>query len=70
MTHDELSKDKSSLPDRTAQHEAAKSLGIQQTRHAWCRLNQLAHDAWGDVGTARLATWVADPSSAPDCSAE
>ncbi|WP_437337935.1 hypothetical protein [Sorangium sp. So ce394] len=67
MTHDELSKDKTSLTDRTAQHLAAKSLAVQQTRHEWCRLNQLAHDAWGDAGTARLAAWVADPSSAPDC---
>ncbi|AUX31342.1 MULTISPECIES: hypothetical protein [Sorangium] len=70
MTHDELSKDKTSLTDRTAQHLAAKSLAIQQTRHEWCRLNRLARDAWGDAGTARLAAWVADPSSAPDCGIE
>ncbi|WP_437727617.1 hypothetical protein [Sorangium sp. So ce861] len=70
MTHDELSKDKTSLTDRTEQHLAAKSLAIQQTRHEWCRLNQLAHDAWGDAGTERLAAWVADPSSAPDCGIE
>lgn len=70
MTHDELSKDKTTLSDRTAQHLAAKSLAIQQTRHEWCRLNQLARDAWGDAGAARLAAWVADPSSAPDCTIE
>ncbi|XXX80790.1 hypothetical protein WMF30_18715 [Sorangium sp. So ce134] len=70
MTHDELSKDKTSLTERTAQHLAAKSLAIQQTRHEWCRLNQLARDAWGDAGTQRLAAWVADPSSAPDCAVE
>lgn len=70
MTHDELSKDKTSLTDRIEQHLAAKSLAIRQTRHEWCRLNQLTHDAWGDAGTARLAAWVADPSSAPDCTAE
>ncbi|WP_437818335.1 hypothetical protein [Sorangium sp. So ce1078] len=70
MTHDELSKDKTSLSDRTEQHLAAKSLAIQQTRHEWCRLNQLVHDAWGDAGTARLAAWVADPSAAPDCTTE
>ncbi|WP_437970553.1 hypothetical protein WMF04_15255 [Sorangium sp. So ce260] len=70
MTHDELSKDKTSLLDRTEQHLAAKSLAIQQTRHEWCRLNQLVHDAWGDAGTARLAAWVADPSAAPDCTTE
>ncbi|XYH92870.1 hypothetical protein ACMHYB_34015 [Sorangium sp. So ce1128] len=70
MTHDELSKDKTSLTDRVEQHLAAKALAIRQTRHEWCRLNQLAHDAWGDAGTARLAAWVADPSSAPDCTAE
>lgn len=70
MTHEELNKDKSTLPGRTAPHLAAKSLAIRQTRHEWCRLNQLAHDAWGDAGTARLAAWVADPSSAPDCTTE
>ncbi|WP_438026606.1 hypothetical protein [Sorangium sp. So ce233] len=70
MTHDELNKDKSSVPDRTEQYQAAKSLAIRQTRHEWCRLNQLAHDAWGDAGTQRLAAWVADPSSAPDCTTE
>ncbi|WP_433932705.1 hypothetical protein AB3662_00915 [Sorangium cellulosum] len=70
MTHDELSKDKTSLAGRTEQHLAAKSLAIRQTRHEWCRLNQLAHDAWGDAGAQRLAAWVADPSSAPDCSTE
>ncbi|WP_437280564.1 hypothetical protein WME90_08395 [Sorangium sp. So ce375] len=70
MTHDELSKDKTSLTDRVEQHLAAKSLAIQQTRHEWCRLNQLAHEAWGDAGTARLAAWVADPNSAPDCTTE
>lgn len=70
MTHEELNKDKSTVPGRTAQHLAAKSLAIQQTRHEWCRLNQLAHDAWGDAGTARLGAWVADPGSAPDCTTE
>lgn len=70
MTHAELNKDKSTVPGRTAQHFAAKALAIRQTRHEWCRLNQLAHDAWGDAGTARLAAWVADPSSAPDCTTE
>ncbi|WP_437674062.1 hypothetical protein [Sorangium sp. So ce131] len=70
MTHDELNKDKSTVPGRTAQHLAAESLAIRQTRHEWCRLNQLVHDAWGDAGTERLAAWVADPSAAPDCSAE
>ena len=70
MTHEELNKDKTTLSDRTAQHLAAKSLAIRQTRHEWCRLHQLAHDAWGDAGTARLAAWVADPSLAPDCTTE
>jgi hypothetical protein len=70
MTHEQLNKDKSTVPGRTAQHFAAKALAIRQTRHEWCRLNQLAHDAWGDAGTARLAAWVADPSSAPDCTIE
>ncbi len=70
MTHAELNKDKSTIPGRTAQHFAAKALATRQTRHEWCRFNQLAHDAWGDAGTARLATWVADPSAAPDCITE
>jgi hypothetical protein len=70
MTHDELNKDKSSLTDRVAQFEAAKTLAIAQTRHEWCRLNQLARDAYGDAGPARLALWVGDPAGAPDCSAE
>jgi hypothetical protein len=70
MTHEELNKDKSTVVGRTAQHFAAKSLAIRQTRHEWCRLNQLARDAWGDAGAARLAAWVADPSSAPDCTTE
>ncbi len=70
MTHDELNKDKSSLSDRVAQYEAAKSLATAQTRHEWCRLNELARAAWGDAGPARLATWVADGAATPDCSVE
>ncbi|AUX47750.1 hypothetical protein SOCE26_092740 [Sorangium cellulosum] len=70
MTHEELNKDKTTVSGRTEQHLAAKSLAIRQTRHEWCRLNQLAHDAWGDAGTERLAAWVADPSAAPDCTTE
>ncbi|MEP7126111.1 MAG: hypothetical protein ABJE95_34580 [Byssovorax sp.] len=70
ITHADLNKDKSTIPGRTAQHFAAKALAIRQTRHEWCRLNQLAHDAWGDAGTARLATWVADPSALPNCATE
>ncbi len=70
MTHDELNKDKTTLVGREAQHEAAKSLAIEQTRHEWCRLNQLARDAWGEAGPARLSTWVSDGALAPDCTVE
>jgi hypothetical protein len=70
MTHDELNKDKSTLSDRVAQYEAAKSLAIAQTRHEWCRLNELARAAWGDAGPARLASWVAEGAATPDCSVE
>ncbi|WP_437636532.1 hypothetical protein [Sorangium sp. So ce854] len=70
MTHEELNKDNSTVAGRAAQHEAAEALAIRQTRHEWCRLNQLAFDAWGDAGTERLAAWVEDPSAAPDCGVE
>lgn len=70
MTHTELNKDSSTEPGRTAQHEAAKTLAIMQTQHEWCRLNQLALDAWGEQGQQRLASWVLDPAAAPDCTAE
>lgn len=70
MTHEELNKDKASNVGRTAQHEAAKSLAILQTRHEWCRLVALTQSAWGDAGAAHLATWVADGASPPDCASE
>jgi hypothetical protein len=70
MTHADLNKDKSTIPGREAQHEAAKALAIQQTRHEWCRLSALTTAAHGDAGSARLQSWVGDPSSAPDCSSE
>ncbi len=70
LTHEQLNKDQSTLEGRTAQHYAAKSLAIQQTRHEWCRLQSLAYTRWGDAAYARLAGWVADPSTAPDCTVE
>lgn len=70
MTHEELNKDKASNVGRAAQHEAAKSLAISQTRHEWCRLVALTQAAWGEAGAAHLATWVADSASAPDCASE
>lgn len=70
MTHDELNKDKSTLVGREQQYRDARSLATAQTRHEWCRLNELARTAWGEVGTARLATWVADGSITPDCQVE
>jgi hypothetical protein len=70
MTHEELNKDKASNLGRTAQYEAAKAFAISQTRHEWCRLMALTHSAWGEAGTAQLATWVADSASPPDCASE
>jgi len=70
MTHDQLNKDKSTIPGRTEQHFAAKALATSQSRHEWCRLASLARAAWGDAGTARLATWVADGAVEPDCTTE
>jgi len=70
MSHDELNKDKSTIPGRTAQHFAAKALATTQSRHEWCRLASLARAAWGEAGTARLATWVADSAIEPDCTTE
>lgn len=70
MTHEELNKDKASNVGRTAQYETAKSLATSQTRHEWCRLVALAHSAWGEAGTAQLATWVADSASPPECVGE
>lgn len=67
MSHEELNKDSSTVAARAEQHQAAEALAIRQTRHEWCRLNQLARDAWGDAGAERLAAWVADPGAAPDC---
>ena len=70
MTHDELNKDKSTLAGRVAQHAAAKALAIRQSRHEWCRLAALGNAAWGEAGTAQLATWVADGAVQPDCTTE
>jgi hypothetical protein len=70
MTHDELNKDKSTIVGREAQHAAAKALAIRQSRHEWCRLAALANAAWGEAGTAQLATWVADGAAPPDCTTE
>lgn len=70
MTHEELNKDKSTLVGREQQYEAAKALAIAQSRHEWCRLNELARQAWGEAGSARLATWVADGAVVPDCQTE
>lgn len=67
MTHDELNKDKSTLPDRAKQYEAAKSLAILQTEHEWCRLRELTRSAWGEPGVARLDAWVAEGASVPSC---
>jgi hypothetical protein len=67
MTHDQLNKDKSTLVDRVQQYEAARSLAILQTEHEWCRLRELTRSAWGDLGVARLETWVADGATAPAC---
>jgi len=67
MTHDELNKDKSTLVERVAQYEAAKSLAIQQTEHEWCRLRELTRRAWGDPGVSRLDTWVAEGAAVPVC---
>src|SRR6187402_1738760 len=70
MTHDELNKDKSTLAGRTQQHLDAKALATAQSRHEWCRLASLARAAWGEAGTARLATWVADGAVEPDCTVD
>jgi hypothetical protein len=70
MTHADLNKDKSTNVGREAQYEAAKALAIQQTAHEWCRLRALMSAAYGDAGPARLDTWVADASAAPNCSAQ
>ena len=70
MTHADLNKDKSTNVGREAQFEAAKALAILQTRHEWCRLNELTRSTWGDAGTARLASWVGDAAGTPDCSVE
>lgn len=70
MTHEQLNKDKSTLVGRESQYEAAKSLATAQTRHEWCRLNELAARAWGEAGTARLAAWLADGAVLPDCQSE
>lgn len=67
MTHDELNKDKSTLPDRVTQYEAAKTLAVLQTEHEWCRLRALTRSAWGDAGVAHLDSWVAEGASAPAC---
>jgi len=70
MTHEELNKDKSTIAGREPQYEAAKSLATAQSRHEWCRLNELARQAWGEAGTARLAAWLADGAVVPDCQSE
>lgn len=70
MTHDELNKDKSTLAGREAEHEAAKALAIQQTRHEWCRLSALMTAAYADAGSTRLLTWIADSAATPDCTSE
>jgi hypothetical protein len=67
MTHEELNKDKTSNVGREQQHEAAKSLAILQTEHEWCRLSALTQAAWGEAGSARLATWLASGATAPAC---
>jgi hypothetical protein len=67
MSHDELNKDKLALVGRTAQFEAARSLGILQTEHEWCRLRELTRSAWGALGVARVDAWIAEGASAPIC---
>lgn len=67
LTHEELNKDKSTLPDRVEQYEAAKTLAILQTEHEWCRLRALTRNAWGDAGVAHLDSWVAEGATAPTC---
>jgi hypothetical protein len=67
MTHEELNKDKSTLPGREAQHARAMTLATDQTRHEWCRMRALTRAAWGDAGEQRLLTWVGDASVAPAC---
>jgi hypothetical protein len=67
MTHEELNKDKSSLPGRLQQYEAARSLATLQTEHEWCRLRELTQKAWGDAGTARLDGWVTEGAVVPTC---
>jgi hypothetical protein len=67
MTHEELNKDKTSNVGREQQHEAARALAILQTEHEWCRLSELTRAAWGDAGTARLASWVALGATPPAC---
>lgn len=69
MTHEELNKDKSTLPGRLQQYEAARSLATLQTEHEWCRLRELTRQAWGDAGTARLDAWVAEGAVTPTCAA-
>jgi hypothetical protein len=69
MTHEDLNKDKSSNAGRSQQYEAARTLAILQTQHEWCRLVALTQSAWGDAGSAHLATWIADAASPPDCAA-
>jgi hypothetical protein len=68
MTHEELNKDESTTPGRTAQHEAAKALAIAQSRHEWCRLQALVQATYAD--TSRLTAWVAEGALTPECSVE
>jgi hypothetical protein len=67
MTHDELNKDKSTIPGRSQQFEAAKAIAIRQTAHEWCRLRELTRAKWGAAGVARLDTWVAPGATPPTC---
>jgi hypothetical protein len=60
MTHAQLNKDQTT--NHPAQHAQAMTLATQQTQHEWCRLRALVQSAWGDAGTQRLASWLADPA--------
>jgi hypothetical protein len=70
LSHDELSKDKSTIPGREAEYAVAKDLATSQTRHEWCRLVELTRAAWGEAGRAKLSAWVADGATQPDCPTE
>jgi hypothetical protein len=64
MTPEALNEDHGEEPGREARHAKALALAVEQSRHEWCRLLSLTHDARGDAGVARLLGWAADPTAA------